>query len=99
MNLFLIPASNKNAEKTLINSIPIETAAKFLSPSEWRRLKEAITPSKSFRCWAMTEASRHVFDAMQIGDVAVFSLKGTGKFNYKARVSFKLENDKLGREL
>ena len=97
--LFLAPASQENIHATILNTKPLEFAKNYLDPSEYEALKLALTGNNSFHCWAMTKNSRSRYDAMLIGDMVLFTSKGSGKFSYAATVVHKVENIRLGEAL
>jgi hypothetical protein len=97
--LFLAPASQENIHATLLNAKPIEFARDYLSPEEFETMKNALSGKDSFHSWAMTKNSRSRFDAMLIGDMVLFTSKGSGKFSYSATVVHKVENLHLGEAL
>jgi uncharacterized Fe-S cluster-containing MiaB family protein len=99
MNLFLVPASQENVDKTIIGAVSFSAADKFLTTTQADALRKAVRNRQGFHCWAMTESLRSTFNSMQVGDVILMTIKGTGAFNYQARVVHKLESEKLGESL
>lgn len=97
--LFLIPASRENANKTLEGSVSFDFAARFLDQDQVDQLEQALGGQTLFRCWAMTENSRSYWEAMNVEDIVLITVKGTGKFNFEARVATVLDSERLGEEL
>src|SRR5262245_18081554 len=99
MNLFLVPATTENVRATLQQKVNLGVAAEFLTDDQYASLKRSLGDSSSFNCWALTESTRSTFDLMEAGDIVLLSIRGTGMFNYAARVIHKLENESLGKAL
>ena len=98
MNLFLIPASPKNAW-TLGRGVPYPTLEKHLSPEDLELLKKRSDTTERVACWAVTEAKRDVFASMQEGDHVLFAINDTDQFRYWTKICFKKRLPALGREL
>ena len=99
MNLFLVPASKENIEKTITDDVDISIAEKFLIPYAFKKLKDLLGAGSRFNCWAMTESNRAVFNKMQAGDIVLLATKGTGSFKYVAEVFYTTESEELGNYL
>jgi hypothetical protein len=97
--LFLAPASQENIHETILNAVSLEYARNYLSPGQLETMAEALPSEDSFHCWAMTKNSRSRFDSMLVGDMVLFTSKGSGKFSYSAKVVLKLESLSLGEAL
>ena len=99
MNLFLVPASQENVQKTILSPVDISVAREFLNVSEFSKLKAVLGSEKKFHCWAMTERRISCFWTMQPDDVVLITLKGTGVFNYMCTVLHKMKSERLGEHL
>jgi hypothetical protein len=99
MNLFLVPASSENIDSTITRSVHIEMAKHYLTPVQIEVLERTLGDSKTFNCWAMSENKSGVFRSMNPGDLILFSIKGTGRFDYMANVVVKFENRQFGEAL
>lgn len=97
-NLFLAPAIEENIEKTIKSSISLKGIQEFLSKEEFEGLQKK-SPDLRLHCWAMTESRRAVFDSMKEGDIVLFTVKNSGKFQFYGEVIFKVDNEKLGNYL
>lgn len=98
-NFFLAPASSENLAATVQNSVPFAVAAQHLPEADLASLREALGGENAFRCWAMTDRRRTVFETMSPGDHVLFSEKGTGEFTWTGDVLTKLVNQRLGETL
>ena len=98
-SLFLATASEENAEKTVLGSVPLAKVEPAVSPRDAIKLDRALRGRSTFHCWGMTEDSRRIYDQMRPGDFVLISVSETGEFTYLARVLTKLESMKLGRML
>jgi len=99
MNLFLVPASSENIRATIARSVDIEIARQHLNPAQFENLKRVLGSRRSFNCWAMTKSKISVFKSMNPGDIVLLSIRGTGRFDYKATVVTKLECRQFGESL
>jgi hypothetical protein len=99
MHPYLVSASPENLKTTLLNSVPVEDVLPFLTASQRRYLMKLTSCSRRVRCWAMTENLRKHFNQIEAGDVVLFSEHKTGRFGYAARVTGKLESERLGNRL
>lgn len=99
MNIFLVPASRTNVERSIRNSIAFEEARAHLTARQAAALKDVLGGEKSFNCWAMTGRKRSVFNSLSVGDLVLLFVDGTGVFSYVAQVIYKLESKRLGRHL
>lgn len=97
--LYLAPANEENLEATIIGSKRIDLAESHLTQEQFNELKQALNGKEKFRCWAMTKNSRSKFNVMNVGDLVLFTSKGTGRFSYSGRVICKLESAQLGKAL
>lgn len=97
--LYLVPAIRANARETLKNEVEFDLAAEVLDLAQVSALRESLGGRKPFRCWAMSENSRAYWESMERGDMVLFTLKGTGRFNFKARVLTKIESAPLGERI
>jgi hypothetical protein len=95
VNLFLVPATAENLRDSILRSITRDVISAHLTPKEMTEL-DSLTSGK-FHCWAMTSSSSSEFARMSLGDFVLFSERGTGKFNYCARVAFKIDRESLGK--
>ncbi|MFQ5753335.1 MAG: hypothetical protein ACE5HI_15195 [bacterium] len=98
-NIFLAPASGENINKTIMASVGLKTFQHLLTEEEIKALQTRSHDTSRLHCWAMTENRRSVFGSMSEGDVVLFSIRASGKFEYYGVVSCKLENEKLGNFL
>lgn len=98
-NLFLIPASEANINATIKGRVAPELLKKILSEEAYDGIVKKYDNINDIHCWAMTESNRSKFNDMRIGDYVVFTVKNTGKFNYTARVTAKIESERLGDSL
>ena len=89
MNLFLAPASRANIDKSISTCVVLPEGS--LAPSQLSKIKDAYGDNKAFHCFAMTENSRGTFKQMHPDDIVLFSIKSTGKFNYKGTVVLSIE--------
>jgi hypothetical protein len=94
--VFLAPANEENINTTLAHDVLLAAVQRRLDAQSFSELRSAVGDKTSFRCWAMTAGSRGKFDNMRVGDLVLFTPKGTGRFTYRARVSAKLESQPLG---
>ncbi len=94
--LFLAPASVENIRTTLSKAVPLSAVEKRIDAATLERLRAAIGTQRSFQCWAMSTSSRGTYDKMKVGDLVLFTPKGTGRFTYRAKVSGKIESQTLG---
>jgi hypothetical protein len=99
MNLFLVPASQENVNKTITGAVSFDASERFLTSAQIAALRKALGNDRAFHCWALTESLRSTFNSMQVDDVILMTIKGTGIFNFLARVIHKLESEKLGETL
>ena len=97
--LFLAPASQENIHETILNAVSLDYARGYLNPDQLETMAKALPSEDSFHCWAMTKNSRSRFDSMLVGDMVLFTSKGSGKFSYSAKVVHKLESLSLGEAL
>lgn len=95
-NLFLAPASNDNLKKTIKKSINISSIEQYLTKEEFQTIKSCANNPDILHCWAMTESNRTKYNEMSLGDIVLFSEKGSGKFQYFGQVVAKIENERLG---
>lgn len=98
-NLFLAPASEENLRKTIKRSIGLASIENLLSDKEQQVIKSSVSNPSFLNCWAMTESNRTKYNEMSPGDVVIFSVKDSGKFQYCGKVVAKIENEKLGKQL
>jgi len=94
--LFLAPASPENLQTSVERAISLEDIRSRLDSPTLELLRKRLGGAKSFQCWAMTASSRGSFDKMRIGDIVLFTPRGTGRFTYRATVSSKFESQRLG---
>ena len=99
MQLFLIPASKENFDATVMRDVDMDMARQHLSPTQVERLEGDLGSRRSFNCWAMTENKAGVFQRMNPGDMVLFTLKETARFDYKASVMTTLESQRFGEAL
>lgn len=99
IGLYLAPASKENLETTIIKSKPLIVAKSNLSQEQFKALEHGLKGKEKIHCWAMTKNSRSKFNAMNKGDLVLFTSKGTGRFSYIAKVIYKLESALLGEAL
>jgi len=99
MKLFLIPASEENINRTIERSVNISVAERFLDQSKFNELKRLLADKEEFHCWAMTESREYLFDEIESGDIAIFTVKGTGEFNFIAEIFHKTVCEDLGKYL
>jgi predicted transcriptional regulator len=97
--LYLVPASRENLRVSVQRGIPLKTASEILSAEQLNVLARAVAPLQEFRCWAATEASKAVFESMKAGDIVLLTAKGTGKFDYRARIITKLVSESLAQKI
>ena len=95
-NLFLAPGHPKNIDRSIGNAVSMRQAESVLSELQIHMLKTAHPGKFAFRCWAMSEASRHYYDMMQEGDIVIFSPRGTGLFTHRGTVAMKFESAEFG---
>ena len=96
--LFLAPASQANLH-TIARGIELELVGQESTGVDLEVLRGALDAAGRLRCWAMGEASRHVFKEMRPGDLVLFATRGTGAFNYTGEVAHTLESATLGMRL
>lgn len=99
MNLFLVPASLENIEKTITRKVDFGTASKFLTIPQMNELRRVLGDKEEFNCWALTETKRAAFNSMKAGDVVLLAISGSGHFGYAGQVSHKIENVNLANHL
>jgi hypothetical protein len=97
--LYLVPATKENLRISIRQTVPIAVARESLTPEKFSSLEEAIAPANEFRCWATTDSNKAVFESMKNGDVVLLTEKGTGRFNFRARVRAKVVSEELARRL
>ena len=98
-NIYLAPAISENLEKTIKGSVSLDQIRPFLSQDEITRIEQTSGEPNSLHCWAMSYGSKAEFDSMRQGDAVLFTMKGTGKFQYYGEVAFKTDNERLGEKL
>lgn len=98
-NLFLAPAVDENINKTIRSSVSLKKFEHMLSKEDLTCLQEKSPDPNMLHCWAMTEGSRASFEHMKEGDLVLFTIKNSGKFEYLGEVSCKVENEGLGNYL
>lgn len=98
-NLFLAPASEENLRKTIKRSISLASIENLLTDKEQQVIKLSVSNPSLLNCWAMTESNRTKYNEMAPGDMVIFSVKDSGKFQYCGTVVAKIENEKLGKYL
>lgn len=95
-NIFLAPASEENLRKTIMGSVSLTSIAHLLSEGELQVLRSSAKSSEALNCWAMTEGSRSKFNEMTPGDLVLFTVKDSKKFQYSGEVVAKIDSEKLG---
>jgi hypothetical protein len=98
-NLFLAPASDDNLRKTIIKSVSFSDIESLITEKEQEVIISSASNSNTLNCWAMTESNRSKYDEMTLGDMVIFSVKDSGKFQYSGKVIAKIENERLGKYL
>jgi hypothetical protein len=98
-NLFLAPATQENFIKTISGSIALDDISHLLKDVEREILEHKAEDPRTLHCWAMTESNRANFNAMQEGDIVLFTLRNSGKFEYYGEVIYKTVNRALGNYL
>lgn len=93
--LFLAPASAENIAATISRGVRVSDIVGRLDAATAELLRRHVEGER-FHCWAMTVSSRGTFDNMSVGDLVLFTPKGTGRFTYRATVAGKLESQTLG---
>lgn len=91
MNLFLVPANKDNIGRSIAAPVAWKLLEGNLAPSQVAKIRGQYGDQTPVHCWAMTEGKRGTFSQMQTGDMALFAVKSTGKFNYKGLVALTLE--------
>lgn len=91
MNLFLVPATEDNIERSIRGSVSRNFLEGHLTSSQVDEIKKAYNNHQPAHCWALTERNRKKFSRMRADDIVLFSLKGTGKFNYMGVVACKMD--------
>jgi hypothetical protein len=97
--LFLAPSTADNLSATVLRPVLLRDLEARLDRSSLSQLHRELHGVSSFHCWAMTVSSRGTFAKMRVGDLVLFTPKGTGRFQYRARVAGKLESQRLGDAL
>ncbi len=98
MALYLIPASRENLARSIENEVAPGDVYEFISSQLGDEIL-SLSGGLGFRCWAMTQSKRGIFDLMQAGDDLLFSESGTGRFTHYAQVSKTAENRELGNRI
>lgn len=97
--LFLAPARQANLHTTIERSVTVAEAKPYLTDSQFAELSAAIGGTHAFRCYAMTESRRSVFDAMRPRDHVLLTPTAAGQFTVSTRVVHKMDSEPLGRRL
>jgi hypothetical protein len=98
VSLYFAPATRENLECSIEKDVPLARLASHV-PDDTLQEIQALAGMEGIRCWAMTHPKRSIFDAMQPGDIVLFSEKATKRFTHYAQVTFKLVSKALGDEL
>ena len=98
-NLFLVPASQENLNRTIFTRIPFTIAEERMSETLYRGLEGRINNSDGFHCWAMKPTRQSVFDKMRVNDIVLFKPNRMDAYRYKARVVHTLLCRDLGNYL
>jgi len=102
MSVFLVPASQENIDATIKRVVPFDAAKTYLSEEFFEVLRNAYSADATgFHCWAFAREARAIsfFSKIEIGDIVLMSIRGTGGFSYACKVCFKGVLPELGRHL
>lgn len=96
MTLFLSPADPVNARKSLQTSVNLSEVDDALrDPIKFANLIDDIGRSRPAYCWAARASKKGVFHKMRKGDEVLFSLTGTGRFDYLGVISATLISERF----
>jgi hypothetical protein len=97
MNVFLVPAS-PNAGLSLGQPIDrMAVRAALRNEQKYSALIREIGKWDKIYCWPARGSKRTAFSRMTKGDLVLFAVKDTGRFNYMGRIVAKLESDRFAR--
>lgn len=99
MGLFLVSASPENIEKSIKKKVPLAAVKEYLAQDQLERLKKSLSGKESFNCWALTDSSSTTYDNMEVDDIVLFTVSGTGQFNFSGIVISKFKSESFGNSL
>src|SRR4051812_26988539 len=94
MTLFISPASPANARKSLQSPVDRHEVEKALRDrAKYDSLIGDIGKGRPAYCWAARESKEGIFRKMRKGDEVLFSVTGSGRFDYFGRISSTFESE------
>jgi hypothetical protein len=100
MSLFLSPADPVNAKRSLSTPVPLSVVRAALGDdAKYNGLLKDFGNERVIYCWAVRESKAGIFRKMSLNDDVIFSVKGTGKFNFHGKIVGKTESTRFAIRL
>jgi hypothetical protein len=99
MGLYLLPASQDNVNDSITKKVSLSVAERFMGESNYKALCARLEGESGFYCWAFGGSRKSLFTRMEPGDLALLTIKDTGRFNYRARVIHKCFVPDMGESI
>jgi predicted RNA-binding protein len=97
VNVFLIPGTELHL-KSIRDGVSLGLIEDALRSEEKEKLRR-IYENKPIRLWGALPSLRSTWEVMNVGDIALFSPRGSGCYKYYGEVALKLQNKDLARKM
>lgn len=97
VNVYLIPGTELHL-KSIRDGISLGLIEDVLR-SEEKEMLQRIYQDKQIRVWGTLPSLKSTWEAMEVGDIVLFSPRGSGCYKYYGEIAWKIQNKDLARKM